>query len=146
MLSKGFSLLELLVAVAILANCLTAILLTYMNMYVFSDAARDLTLANNALQTKMEELKNTSFANLSALNGTTFDISGFSNSDAKGLISVSNTAYSDLKEIRIAASFKSRGRLIGEDKNLNGSLDSGEDLNNNNRLDSPAELATLIAE
>ena len=37
-------------------------------------------------------------------------------------------------------------RVIGEDKNLNGTLDGGEDSNANGRLDSPGQILTLMAQ
>ncbi len=144
-LGKAFTLVELLLTLAILAFCLTGILSTYINMFMLSDLARDLTLATNSAQEKMEEIKRTRFDSLSALNGTTFDLANFPVTDSEGAIEVTNTAYPDLKRVRITAAFKSRLKIIGEDKNLNGILDSGEDLNGNGRLDSTLELVTLIA-
>jgi prepilin-type N-terminal cleavage/methylation domain-containing protein len=153
-LAGGFTLVELLLAVGIFAVCLCGILLTYIGMLLLSDLSRDLTLGTNAVQAKMEEMKNTGFDSLSSFNGTTFAINGFSISYAKGRIEVCDNVtcpalvpYGDLKRVRIVACFKSRGRVIGEDKNLNGSLDigMGEDTNGNTRLDSPVELLTLIA-
>lgn len=128
-----------------LAFCLCGILITYVNMFFLSDLSRDITLATNALQAKAEELKRADFNSLSAFNGTTFDIDGFTFASAKGLIEVSSTAYSDLRRVRLTASFQSRLQKVGEDKNFNGVLNSGEDVNANSRLDSPAELVTLIA-
>lgn len=128
-----------------LSFCLCGILITYINMFFLSDLSRDITLTTNAVQAKMEEIKKTGFDNLSALNDTTFDLDGFSGSTAKGLIEVTNTGYSDLKRVRISASFKSRFQTVGEDSNFNGVLNSGEDADANGRLDSPVELVTLIA-
>lgn len=149
---RAFTLIELLLAFAILAFCLMGILLTYINMFVLADLARDFTLVTNAMQAQLEEIKKTPFDNLLALNGNTFDIAGFSSGDAKGRIEVcDNTTcpafipYSDLKRVRLVVSFRSRGRVIGEDSNLNGILNSGEDtLISNNRMDSPSEIVTLI--
>ena len=132
-------------AVSILAFGLCGILITYINMFVFSDLSRDFTLATNALQAKAEEIKRTNFSNLSALNGTTFDISGFAAGNAKARAEVTDTAYPDLKRVRLVACFKSRARVIGEDRDLNGSLGVGEDANGNGRLDSAAEFVVLIA-
>ncbi|MFA4843174.1 MAG: prepilin-type N-terminal cleavage/methylation domain-containing protein [Candidatus Omnitrophota bacterium] len=145
LLNRGFTLVEVLLAAGILALCLCGLLAAYVNLFFLSDLSRDMTLANNAMQAKMEELKKTNFDALSSFNGTVFDIAGFSASLAKGAVFVTDTGYSELKEARIVVSFKSRGRLIGEDTNLNGQLNSGEDLNANNRLDSPVESVTLIA-
>lgn len=136
---------ELLLTVTMLSFCLCGILITYINMFFLSDLSRDITLATNAVQAKMEEMKKTNFDNLAAFNGTTFDLDGFSGSTAKALIEVTNTGYSDLKIVRISASFKSRFQTVGEDENFNGVLNSGEDDDANGRLDSPVELVTLIA-
>ena len=142
---KAFSLIELLLTVTMLSFCLCGILITYINMFFLSDLSRDMTLATNAVQSKMEEIKKTAFDNLSALNGTTFDLDGFTGLTAKALIEVSDTGYTDLKIVRISASFKSRFQTVGEDKDFNGVLNSGEDADPNGRIDSPVELVTLIA-
>ena len=144
---KGFTLIELLFTFSILVFCLCGLLLTYINMYILSDLSRDLTLANNTVQAEMEIVKRTNFDNLLALNGTTFNIPSFAGTDAIGVREVTTTAYADLRRVRIIACFKSRGRVIGEDRNLNGALDiaAGEDANGNERLDSPVEVVTLIA-
>jgi len=145
-LDKGFTLIEVLFTVGILAFVLCGLLVTYINMFFLGDIARQTTLAANAAQAKLEDLKRVSFTNLPAFNGTTFDIAGFTAANAKGRIEVSNTAYDDLKEVRIVVSFRQKGqRIIGEDTSLNGILDSGEDDDGNGRLDSPIEVVTTIA-
>ncbi len=143
---RGFTLIELLVTVGILAFGLCGLLMTYINMLVLSDMARDFTMATSVLQDKMEEIKKVAFADLSALDATTFDVDGFAAGEAKGRIEVSDTGYADLERVRLVICFKTRRRVIGEDRNFNGALDTGEDtLISNTRLDSPAELITLIA-
>lgn len=145
---RGFTLLEAVLAAAILAFCLCGLLLTYANLLVLADLSRDFTLATNALQEKMEEVKKTDYGSL-ALGGSAFNLTdyGFPYADSKGNITVGSAVYNDLKSVRLTASFKSRGRTIGEDANFNGQLDAGagEDANGNGRLDSPAEVVTLIA-
>jgi prepilin-type N-terminal cleavage/methylation domain-containing protein len=150
---RGFTLVELLVAVGILAFFLCGILLTYIQMSFMSDLARDYTLVNNAVQSRMEIVKSTSFANLLALNGTQFNITDSAGLNVIGVgvievNAISVLANSALNRVRITASFISRGHIIGEDRNLNGQLNAaqGEDLNGNGRLDSPVELVTLIAQ
>lgn len=129
--NKGFTLTELLLAAAILVFALTGLLLLFINCILLNESSRNLSLAYNAIQTKMEEIKNTGFPNLDALNGTSFDLSGFSSGNAKGRIEVSNE-YSRLKRIRITACFMNRNRRIGDDIN--------------NCQSSPVELITLISE
>jgi hypothetical protein len=49
-------------------------------------------------------------------------------------------------KIRIVACWRNQnGRVIGEDKNLNGTLDAGEDLDGNGLIDSPAVIESYVA-
>jgi type II secretory pathway pseudopilin PulG len=141
----GFTLVEALLAVTITAVCLSGLLLTYINLLTWTGLWRDFTLATSAMQARMEEIKRADFANLTLYDNTTFNITGFNSTTAMGGTQVMDTGYDDLKEVRLTVSFFSRGRLIGEDRNLNGTLESSEDLNNNSRMDSPCELVTTIA-
>jgi len=146
---EAFSLIEIMVAVGIMVIGLTAILASYANMFILGDLARDLSRATNAARARMEEVKQVEFDSLDALNATTFDLEGFNVADARGRVEVRNiTGNSNLKEIRIVGCFRSRNRVVGEDANLNGALDTeiSEDKNNNGRLDSPVELITLLAD
>jgi type II secretory pathway pseudopilin PulG len=152
---RAFTLVEVLFTFGILAFCICGILLTYIQMFVLVDLSRDTTLATNAAQARMEELKRASFTSLSGFNGQTYDVSGFASGNAKCRVEVSDVTirnpYTEtLKRARVVVCFKSRGRVIGEDSNLNGNLDSGEDRQHSGedgfgRLDSPVELVTLIA-
>ena len=51
----------------------------------------------------------------------------------------------NLLNLHVAACWRSSGRVIGEDKNLNGRLDAGEDANGSGWMDSPVMISTLIA-
>ena len=126
----AFTLSELLLAAAILVFVLAGLLALFANCLISNETNRNFTLAYSAIQAKMEEIKDTSFDNLDAYNGTSFDLDGFLSGNGKGKIGVSNEA-TDLKRIRIVACFKVRNRLIGNDIN--------------NCQSSPAELVTLIA-
>ena len=146
---KGFTLIEVLLAGTILTIALCGLLQTYLQMFVLVDLMRDQALATNAVQAKMEEIKNMNFLNLSSANGpfnlTTY---GFPSSQSKGGVEVTEnfSGYTGaLTKVRIVANYKSRNRTIGEDVNFNGALDTGEDTNNNTRLDSPVEVVTLIS-
>jgi prepilin-type N-terminal cleavage/methylation domain-containing protein len=150
MKTSGFTLIEVLLTVTILGISVCGILLTYVNMFMLSDLSRDMTLATNALQARMEEIKREDFETLSSLHGTPFDLSGFSANNAKGRVEVYDVTLrtpptETLKRIRLVACFRTRGRLLGEDSNLDGAFDAGEDLNGNGRMDGPVELVTIIA-
>ena len=138
---NGFTLAELLLAAAILAFALTAILMLFINCIILNEISRSNMLAYSAIQAKMEEIKNTAAAKsvdimwwsdaLDALNGTSFDLAGFSSGNGKGRITVSNEGGSlSFKRITIRACFRSRNRLIGD--------------NIDNCQSSPVELTTLI--
>jgi prepilin-type N-terminal cleavage/methylation domain-containing protein len=146
---SGFTLVEVLVAVSITAVCLSGMLLTFINLFTLTDLTRDFTLANNAAQQKVEEIKRTAFDSVLAFNNTVFNIPGFAASEARGRIEVDNTTFSYLKKVRVVVSFRTRSRVIGEDTNLNGALDSGENTADypeasGPRLDSPVEIVTYI--
>ncbi|MCM8783003.1 MAG: prepilin-type N-terminal cleavage/methylation domain-containing protein [Candidatus Omnitrophica bacterium] len=128
---KGLTLIEVMVAVSIILITLCGILATYVQMFFATDLMRDFSRVTFAVEAKMEEIKNLNFTQLSSLNNQRFAIEGFSPLDAQGVITVNDTIYSDLKNVRIVACFKSRDRLIG-----NGIT---------NCTTSPVELITLIA-
>ena len=50
----------------------------------------------------------------------------------------------DLLQIEVVVCFRAGRRIVGEDQNLNGVLDSGEDTNSDGKLSSPVSLQTLI--
>jgi hypothetical protein len=143
---KSLTLIETVIASAILLVCLAAFLSNFLMLFILMDLSRDITLAKNAVQAQMEEMHRIDFGNLLAQNGTTFNLPGFLAARGIGKIEVNSVSgHPDLREVRIIASFRSRSRAIGEDINFNGQLDTGEDANNNGRLDSPVEMVTLIA-
>lgn len=127
--NRGFTLSELMIAAGILAFVFASLLLVFINCILLNELNRNFTLAYTAVQDKMEEIKNTDFDNLDTLNGTDFDLSGFSSGNGQGKIEISDES-SNLKRIRIIVCFKSRNRLIGDDIN--------------NCQSSPVELETLI--
>lgn len=143
---KSLTLVEVVIASAVLLICLAAFLTSFVMMFILADLSRDVIRAKNAAQAQMEEMHRIDFANLLAQNGTAFNLPGFTAGTAMGRIEVTNVAgRTDLRQVRIVASFRSKRRPIGEDINFNGQLDAGEDANGNGRLDSPVEIVTLIA-
>ncbi|MDD5194613.1 MAG: hypothetical protein PHQ96_02930 [Candidatus Omnitrophica bacterium] len=161
--SKSMSLVEVMVAGGILAFCLVGILGVYASLFILADVARHKTLASNAAQYEMEQLKKEDFDNLDNYNNDVFYLAFTSSAHtsttitttrpeasliiAAGRIEIRDiTTYtkSNMKEIRVVASFKSRNRVIGEDTNLDGILNGAEDINGNARLDSSVELVTLV--
>lgn len=150
-LVRAFTLIELIFTFAILATCILGILLTYISMFILLDLSRDITLANNAVQARMEVLKDADFIDLTA-GTTSFNLADYGFISPNSAVQIIEDGYlgytspAQLKRVRIVACFRSRGRVIGEDTNLNGILDAGEDVNGNGRMDSTVELITLITQ
>ena len=55
-----------------------------------------------------------------------------------------NNLISGLLKIETVVCLKAGRRILGEDLNLNGILDTGEDSNNDHKITSPIDLTTLI--
>lgn len=126
----GFTLVELMLAAAILAFALVGLLVVFINCIILNESNRNFILAYSASQARMEEIKSINFTNLSGLSGTPFSLSGFSTGTSQGRIVVSGTGR--LRNVTIFACFMSRNRLIGD--------------NITNCQFSPARLITQIAE
>ena len=143
--TSGLTLLEVMIATAILVIAISGLLATFTGLFSLNENARNLSLAIISAQDKMEEIRESNFNNIyNTYNNASFDVAGFDPGEAKGSISIDNSDP-DLLEVYASVSWRERSnRIIGEDVNLNGSLDAGEDLNTDNRLNSPAEIASLM--
>ncbi len=144
---SGFTLLELMIASGVLIVALGGLLGVFAHLISLNENSSKLTLAVAACQTKLEEIRNSTFSNIyTAYNGASFNPQGFASGEAKGTISVNNS-NPNLLQIFVSVSWMTRSnRIVGEDRNLDGALNAGEDLNANGRLDSPAGIATLMAQ
>lgn len=144
---RGFTLIEVMIATAILVTVLCGILATYIACFELITTSQNLTLAVNSAQKKIEEIRDYTFSGIFAdYNGTTFVVDEIAAGNSRGIVYVDNSD-SDLLEITISVCWRQRGnRIIGEDLDLDGSLDAGEDSNANGIIDSPAQLITLITQ
>ncbi|MDO8602713.1 MAG: prepilin-type N-terminal cleavage/methylation domain-containing protein [Candidatus Omnitrophota bacterium] len=144
---RGFTLLELMIAVGVLVVALVGLLGVFAHLIVLNENSSKLTLAVAACQAKLEEMRNSTFSTLyTTYNGAIFNPTGFSSGEARGAVYINNSNL-NLLQVFVSVSWRTRSnRVIGEDINLNGIRDAGEDLNGNLRLDSPGQLATLMAQ
>ncbi len=147
----AFTLTELMLSMAIFSIAIIGIFSIYNASIILIDMAGSLTQMSNIASYKLESLYDVEdFNSLDNFNGQTFDLSEFglgsiAVSVAKGVYKIDSLGL-NLKKATVSISYKIRGeRVIGEDSNLNGILDSGEDLNSDNRLTSQAEVTTIIA-
>lgn len=143
--SSGLTLLELMIATSVLVIAISGLLAVFAKFLSLNENARKLSLAIAACQDKMEEIRDSNFDIIySTYNSAHFDPDGFPAADAEGNVYINNS-NPQLLRLCVSVSWKERSnRIIGEDKNLNGILDSGEDTNTDGRLSSPAETVTLM--
>ena len=139
---RAFTLPELLIAATVVLMASVGILFTYIQCLELNSINHSSTLVFQSCRNMMEEIKSIS----PGLAHDTYNNKTFSINEPKGigLITV-NDQNPQLLTVTVKCFWKqAKGRLIGEDKNLNGMLDEGEDTNKNNELDSPVTLVTYV--
>lgn len=143
--NSGITLMEVLLAAAILAFTTCGILATYISCLELISLARNLTVATKGAQDRIEEIRDYTFSSIfNDYDKQIFTVDEIPGS--VGVIYIDNT-NPDLLGVTVSVCWRQRGnRIIGEDLNLNGTLDAGEDVNGNNIIDSPAQVVTLIAQ
>ncbi len=139
---QGFTIIELLIAVFILLPFFAIGMQTFIKCVELSDTAKNSALAVAGVKNRMVAIEQTAFNQIFAnYNNTTFTITGL---NGMGKTYIDNSSANHVI-VTISFSWKERsGRVIGEDKNINGTLDAGEDANGNGQLDSLVELTTQI--
>ena len=157
---RGFTLAEVLLAVAILAFALCGILGTYLACFNLTITSKNVNIATSAAQGVIEEIRNTpysrmvddhqvqlggQFYNLTLVSGNLYCLNFTVNNlpQNMGVVYI-NQANPDFLTVTAEVSWKQGNAVIGEDINLNGLLDSGEDKNGNNMIDSSVELVTQV--
>lgn len=160
---RAFSLIEILIAAALLTAAFAGIL-SFTSYYLRNlESSRNYSIALAAAKEQLERIKSLThptdealkitFANLPAMyNNRAFDVYA-ENSTAplpnfKGVSYVTTKLTTPLTvyTVKVVVCWKETGNVtIGEDKNINGALDSGEDASpENSELDSPVSLSTDI--
>ncbi len=134
---------ELMIAVAVFLLVVATVLLSYLRCMELTETAGNTSKAIEGEKSQMEEILATPFDQLvSTYNQTTFTINGL---NGIGVIYIIDDSINDFYKIKIVFCWRQKnGRIIGEDKNLNGSLDNGEDSNGNGQIDSIAVLETAV--
>ncbi len=162
--NKGFTLVEVMLAVAILAFALCSILATYVSCFVLIATSKNINIATNAALGVVEEIRShrdpcrdegtisfTEIANNNnnctgfypGYNGLNFILNEIPSS--RGVVYVDDTDP-DFLNVTVSVCWRQGGRIIGEDRDLDGRLDTGEDQSPfNGIIDSPVELVTQIA-
>ena len=139
---QAFTLPELLIATTVVLMASVGILFTYVQCLELNSINHDTTLVFQSCRNMMEEIKSVS----PSLVHDTYNNKTFPINEPKGIGLVTvNDQDPQLLTVTVKCFWKqTKGRLIGEDKNLNGILDEGEDTNKNGELDSPITLVTYV--
>lgn len=151
--NKGFTLVELMAAALIMLIVTAALLMVYIRVLEANETSRNSYSALGQARSRMEQIRNAlqkareddsvswGFV-VAQYNSVSFNPDVGSASSAVSYIS---TADPDLYEITVTVCWRQKnGRVIGDDKNLNGVLDAGEDPDGNNLLDSYVQLTSLF--
>jgi prepilin-type N-terminal cleavage/methylation domain-containing protein len=158
---KGFSLVEIMVTVAVLGVVIIGLLKSFIYFSAHANTAEHLTLAMSKAQTKLEEMRGHNFDNIladygpSGTPGNVFFLTRANDGiDGSGVIYLTSL-NSGLLQVEIVVCWRNKdGRFIGEDnggnnpaKALNGILDTaeGEDVDGNVKLSSGATIISMIA-
>jgi len=141
---QGMTLPELMIAVGILALCITGILLSYLRSMELNEISRNMSIAVKAAESRLDLIRSTTFDTIQATHHqVAFDVSGL---DGKG-VSYVNNSNPDLLKVDVCVAWRTtNGRVFGQDSNLNGQIDGSEDSDGNGILDGPVQLTTYIYE
>ena len=147
--NKGFSLIELLVGVAILSISLGGLLGLFIYCSKLVDLSGNMTKALRGAQGKLEEIRNHTYSLITtdyAAGGTPGNKFDVTQLNGKGAVYIDST-NANLLKVKVVVSWRNENNwIIGEDLSLNGVLDAGEDKDGNGELDSPVSLVSLIAQ
>jgi prepilin-type N-terminal cleavage/methylation domain-containing protein len=146
-MKRGFTLVEVTLVVAIVIIVSVALLNSFMSCLALNETSRNITIAMNIARDKMEELVNKRLSWDEIIDASYNEAALVAAYGFHGSCNVRVIPINDkLKSVRIVVCWRQRGnRILGEDRNLNGVLDSGEDINPvNTQLDSPVVVETAI--
>jgi prepilin-type N-terminal cleavage/methylation domain-containing protein len=139
---KGFVLPEVLLAIAIAAFAVCGILLMYVAGMDLVRTSKNASMATSAAEGIIEEIRNTPFPDIvTNYNGLKFSVN---NMPANSGVVYVDDSDPEFLLVTVSICWRQGNRIIGEDLNLNGELDSGEDANNNFIIDSSVELVTQV--
>jgi prepilin-type N-terminal cleavage/methylation domain-containing protein len=146
---KGFTLIEILMATMIMALAIGGTFQTITYLMQLNEANENVVLSSNALEGLMDEIRNVDFADVKTVyNGNQFSLNELTAKGVRhsGIVTVTDLEPDMLLRVKIVVSWEQRGRVIGEDRNLNGILEIGEDTNGNGELDSPCMIEAAIVD
>jgi len=164
---RGFTLAEMLIASLILLVGIGAIFLVYPTLFRGVETTYQTIKAWGTCRQEIELLKNSPFdtvllamySDVTVPKDATGDIAGpvafVNTTGTRGVYylermygkvgaNTTDSVLDDLLKLDVVVCYKANNGVVGEDQNLNGSLDAGEDLNSNGKIDSVVSLTTLV--
>ena len=140
--SKGFTLMELMIATLIISLVFIGIVLCFVRCMELSELARNSSNAVLASKSRLAEIENTAFNQIvNTYNNVTFTTPGL---NGIGTTTVDGT-NPDLLIVTVTFCWKQKnGRMIGEDADLNGQMLGSEDTDGDGIFDAPVKLVTAI--
>ena len=139
--NRGFTLIELMIVVVILSVVIVGMARLFIFTSTLSEISGNKTKAVSEAQGKVEEIRNHDYDDIAAdYDGTVFPLVQLTG--GKGFIYI-NSSDPELLIIEVSACWRDQhGRVIGDDLNLNGVLDSGE--GTGGKIDSPVKIITML--
>lgn len=139
---RGLTLVELMVVILVVIPALLITILVFVRCLDLIELSRNTSRAMIALKNQCNQIELADFNQISA----TYDQVSFQSAGLTGRgISYVESLQADLLRVTLTFSWREKsGRVVGDDKDLDGVLDAGEDADGNGMLDSPAKLVTLI--
>lgn len=138
--TSGLTIVELLIATLVMVPVCVAVMYVFLQCMEYNDLARNTSTALRSCQKTLAQMEGTQFDQIAGVyHQTTFTDSSLTGRGVS-YVDSSNPNY-----LKLTSSFSWRqksGRIIGEDRDLDGVVDSGEDANANGMLDSPVTLTT----
>ena len=145
---RGFTLLEVMFAALVMVALLVGVLSLYTSCLNLQETAKNSFRASFQLSSKIEEIKGTSFSNITTTyNNQTYALDGL---DGQMLVEVNpspEATNGELLEVRVIAGWTQKdGSRIGEYGPNPDNSDQVElfDMNGNGTIESPYELITDI--
>ncbi len=144
---KGFTLVEIMVSVIIMAVAIGATFQIINHILWLNETNDNIIPTMNAIQGIMDEIRNVPFDDISPnYNNMLFTLNNLTNRGVphQGLVTVNIIEAGYLLRAKVVVCWRQKNRIMGEDANFNGTLDSGEDANGNNEIDSPCSVESVI--
>jgi len=143
---KAFTLAEILLVVGIMAVVIVGMGQLFIYTALQAELAGNKSIAVTLAQSKIDEIRTHAYSAIpvnfgsGGTPGNVFSTPGLNN--GVGLVRI-DSSDPELLGIEVLVSWQDKyGRIMGEDLDMDGILDSGEDTNGNSKLDSPVTLVT----